>query len=282
MTPSAKRPPISSLLLLFLLSTAAILLGAAAAFLHHRASAASRSPSLAPRRDARAASLSAWGRTLGCPSLRDGVNLASPAAAAASAATAHRVRALERRADLGRWMQDLKFGGAGVELGVQAGAFAEILLDTWPNCSMLHLVDPWKQQSAYVDVANVDDRAQERLMAETGTRLARFKGRFRMVRALSYEAVEGFEDGSLDFVYVDAVHDYEGCLRDLCDWWPKLRAGGVLAGHDFLDGALPEGLFGVRSAVDRFATAVNRQVFVTQGWPEVDSREEWASFFMAK
>ena len=282
MTPS-KRPPISSLLLLFLLSTAAILLGAVAAFLHHRASSSSAaSSSLAPRRDARAASLAAWGRTLGCPSLRDGVNLASPAAAAASAATAHRVRALERRADIGRWMQDLRMGGAGVELGVQAGVFAETLLETWPNCSMLHLVDPWKQQSGYVDVANVDDRSQERLMAEASARLARFRGRFRMVRALSYEAVEEFEDGSLDFVYVDAVHDYEGCVRDLCDWWPKIRAGGVLAGHDFLDGALPEGLFGVRSAVDRFATAVNRQVFVTQGWPEVDAREEWASFFMTK
>ena len=87
-----------------------------------------------------------------------------------------------------------------------------------------------------------------------------------MHRDYSYNAVNEFKDGSLDFVYVDAVHDYEGALNDFCDYWPKLAPGGVFAGHDYLDGVIPEGLFGVRSAIDRFAIAVNRQLFVTLGW----------------
>ena len=33
---------------------------------------------------------------------------------------------------------------------------------------------------------------------------------------------------------VDAVHDYQGALIDMCDWWPKLKPGGVMAGHDYL------------------------------------------------
>ena len=38
---------------------------------------------------------------------------------------------------------------------------------------------------------------------------------------------------SLDFIYLDARHDYEGVAEDLRSWWPALRPGGVLAGHDW-------------------------------------------------
>lgn len=163
-------------------------------------------------------------------------------------------------------MQGLGKSGEAVEIGVQAGIFSETLLTHWPNLKVLHLVDPWRQQEQYVDVANVDSRQQERLFDDTNSRLARFKERVRMHRDYSYNAVNEFKDGSLDFVYVDAVHDYEGALNDFCDYWPKLAPGGVFAGHDYLDGVIPEGLFGVRSAIDRFAIAVNRQLFVTLGW----------------
>jgi hypothetical protein len=238
----------------------------------------------APLRDGgRREALAAWGRTLGCPrALHDGVDMASPAAAAASAASLHAVGALERRADIGAFLQALGKGGEGVELGVQAGVFSEALLTQWPNCSVLHLVDPWRQQAQYVDVANVDNRGQERLFDETNSRMAHFGARARVHRAFSFDAVRDFRDASLDLVYVDAVHDYEGALRDFCDWWPKLAPGGVFAGHDYLDGVVPEGLFGVRSAADRFAIAVNRQLFVTAGWPETEDRTEWASFYMIK
>ena len=40
-------------------------------------------------------------------------------------------------------------------------------------------------------------------------------------------------DGELDLVYVDGDHRYEAVLADLKVWLPKLRAGGVMAGHDW-------------------------------------------------
>ena len=52
---------------------------------------------------------------------------------------------------------------------------------------------------------------------------------------------------------MDAQHHYEGAKTDLEAWWPKIRSGGILAGHDDLDGIIPEGNFGVKSAVDEFA-----------------------------
>jgi predicted O-methyltransferase YrrM len=65
---------------------------------------------------------------------------------------------------------------------------------------------------------------------------------------LSAEAATMFENGSLDFVYLDADHSFESAWQDLSVWYPKVRIGGILAGHDFLDGELPEGNFGVESA----------------------------------
>jgi len=57
----------------------------------------------------------------------------------------------------------------------------------------------------------------------------------------------------LDYVYVDARHDYAGVKEDLEAWWPKLRKGGLLAGHDFIpDGIVKEGDFGVQKAVHEF------------------------------
>ena len=49
----------------------------------------------------------------------------------------------------------------------------------------------------------------------------------------SVEAAKDFEDESVDFVFIDADHTYEGCLRDITAWYPKVKYGGVIAGHDY-------------------------------------------------
>src|SRR4051812_28921029 len=49
----------------------------------------------------------------------------------------------------------------------------------------------------------------------------------------SKDAAELFEDGSLEFVFLDAEHVYEDVLDDLKTWWPKVKPGGIIAGHDF-------------------------------------------------
>lgn len=52
------------------------------------------------------------------------------------------------------------------------------------------------------------------------------------IRKPSLEAAKDYEDGSLDFVFVDASHEYEDVKDDLIAWYPKVRAGGIIAGHD--------------------------------------------------
>jgi predicted O-methyltransferase YrrM len=56
-----------------------------------------------------------------------------------------------------------------------------------------------------------------------------------------------FADGSVDFAFIDADHDYESVRADLGAWWPKIKPGGILAGHDY--GTC---WVGVTQAVDEF------------------------------
>tara|TARA_R110002060_G_scaffold42657_1_gene54152 strand:- start:50 stop:685 length:636 start_codon:yes stop_codon:yes gene_type:complete len=51
--------------------------------------------------------------------------------------------------------------------------------------------------------------------------------------SLSWEAASLYEDNSLDFVMLDAGHDYEDIKKDIAAWYPKVKNGGTLAGHDF-------------------------------------------------
>jgi len=49
----------------------------------------------------------------------------------------------------------------------------------------------------------------------------------------SVEAAAQFNDASVDFVFIDADHSYDAVRADIRAWRPKLRAGGLLAGHDY-------------------------------------------------
>jgi hypothetical protein len=146
--------------------------------------------------------------------------------------------------------------GCGVEVGVQQAHFSEFILRTWPG-SLLVSVDPWREDApdGCRDIANVPQQQQERLYAEACQRLAAFGKRSQIWRTTSLEAAERFVDATLDFVYLDARHDYAAVMEDLRAWAPKVRPGGILAGHDYLDGVYTAGDFGVKSAVDEFGRA---------------------------
>jgi cephalosporin hydroxylase len=62
----------------------------------------------------------------------------------------------------------------------------------------------------------------------------------------STDAARLFEDQSLFFVFIDADHSYKGVKSDIGAWMPKVKKGGILAGHDYRTEAWP----GVTRAVD--------------------------------
>lgn len=67
------------------------------------------------------------------------------------------------------------------------------------------------------------------------------------VRNNSVDASKIFDNESLDMVFIDACHEYEYVKQDIQIWYPKVKKGGIIAGHDY---HLPWN--GVVRAVDEF------------------------------
>jgi len=53
------------------------------------------------------------------------------------------------------------------------------------------------------------------------------------IRAPSTVAASWYKDSSLDFIFIDANHEYPAVRDDLNSWFPKLKKGGHIAGHDW-------------------------------------------------
>lgn len=183
-------------------------------------------------------------------------------------------RRLNTRSGLGALLNRLRLLGEGVEVGVAAGDYSKAILDVWEG-RRLHLVDAWRHLPDYHDVCNLPDEEHQKLLRSVPGKLAVHEGRYQIHAKLANEAVDDFEDYSLDFVYLDADNSFEGVLDMLRRWYRKLRSGGLLAGHDFVDGELPQGKFGVRRAVQRFEREKGLHAAVT-------TERDWPSWYFIK
>ena len=65
------------------------------------------------------------------------------------------------------------------------------------------------------------------------------------IKGFSWDMAESFNDNSLDFIFIDADHTYESVVKDLNAWYPKLKRGGIISGHDYMNND-----FGVKQAVN--------------------------------
>ena len=194
------------------------------------------------------------------------------AALRASRATYGRDRPfLPIREDLPELLNRRGLLGIGYEVGVRDGEFSELILSGWRGARLIS-VDPWREAAPdeYVDLANVEQQRQDQRHEDTKARLARFGDRSEVWREYSVRAARSVPLDSADFVYIDARHDYASVKEDLEAWFPAVRQGGVLAGHDYVDGTFPDGIFGVRSAVNEFFAHRGLRVFSTPldpPWP---------------
>lgn len=82
------------------------------------------------------------------------------------------------------------------------------------------------------DLSAVDDWPHEGAFLECSARLKRYS-HVRMIRRRSPEAAGLFENESLDLVYIDGDHGYDSVSADIRAWFPKIRPGGWISGHDW-------------------------------------------------
>lgn len=116
----------------------------------------------------------------------------------------------------------------GAEIGVERAMYSKTLCTRIPNLT-LYGIDPWMAYRGYREHVSQDklDGFYEQVIE----RMKPYD--FRIFRAYSDEAHKYFRDGSLDFVYIDGNHSFLNCTQDIAFWSPKVRSGGIVAGHDY-------------------------------------------------
>ena len=57
--------------------------------------------------------------------------------------------------------------------------------------------------------------------------------RLNIIRGDSTESAKMFQDNGVDFVFIDAAHDYVSVQKDINVWLSKIKHGGILEGHDY-------------------------------------------------
>lgn len=171
---------------------------------------------------------------------------------------------LKNRKDIGSFLNKNYLLGEAAEIGVAYGENAKQILDHWRGVK-LHLIDPWMTQpwDEYTDSTNkIDfDGAFKYCM----NLLESHKSRIKPIRVMSDDAVKMYRDGFFDFVYLDGNHSEPQITRDLVNWFPKVRKGGIFGGHDYMDESSDTYQCQVKSAVDRFVQERGLKLHTTNG-----------------
>jgi hypothetical protein len=135
---------------------------------------------------------------------------------------------MKKRNELARLFKELNYK-EGVELGVERGLFTQILCMHNPQAHIIG-IDPWQKYKGYRD--HVSQDKLDGFFDETMKRMSIYENA-SFIRKFSMDAVNDFADGQLDFVYIDANHEFLHIAQDLVMWSKKVRPGGIVSGHDF-------------------------------------------------
>ena len=91
-------------------------------------------------------------------------------------------------------------------------------------------VDTWKGSEEHVEDPFVKSDTLYQLFLNNMKPLERY---YTPIRKTSEEASTLYSNNSLDFVFIDADHSYEQVQKDIKAWEPKIKNGGIIAGHDY-------------------------------------------------
>ena len=125
---------------------------------------------------------------------------------------------------------------SGAELGVYQGETLFYLLRRFPKLSMIG-VDHWKRTGGPVQNRETGDapyynKPMEEIKDAVFREAEQFPERCRLIALNTVAAAEFVEDGTLDFVFIDADHSTAAVTSDIKLWSPKLKPKGALVGHD--------------------------------------------------
>ncbi len=144
------------------------------------------------------------------------------------------------------------------ELGVDKGDFSELIIRHLKP-KVFHLVDVWESER-YNE--GIYDTVKKRFESELDNK------QVIIHRKLSTEASSDFKDGYFDFIYIDTDHSYLTTKKELHAFAPKVKPGGVIAGHDYeLGNWIQTVRYGVIEAVHEFCVHNNWEIIYLTAEP---------------
>lgn len=122
-----------------------------------------------------------------------------------------------------------------VEVGCKAGATTGELLEKVRYLTVI-AIDPWAPMPGQAEKdggETYEDWDFAAIEAKFKERLGTHAHRCKMLRMTSLEAAAQFEGQAFGIVFIDAAHDYDSVVADIRAWWPLVKPGGFLMGHDY-------------------------------------------------
>lgn len=174
---------------------------------------------------------------------------------------------IKHRTELNKLMGKKQLVGA--EIGVAQGLHSRDILTNW-NIKKLYLVDNWATIEGQAGDAGTQQGWHDTNINNVKILIKPFVGKTKLLKGLSVDMAKQVANESLDFIYLDGDHSYEGVTADLKAWAPKVKKGGIIAGHDYLQAE-----YGVQKAVLEFAHGIIVEII-----PE--HKEEDAGFYFIK
>jgi hypothetical protein len=158
-----------------------------------------------------------------------------------------------KRNDLPKIFFELDFQ-VGAEIGVERGLFSEVLCQENPGVE-LFCIDPWVAHPLCDD-----PNLMESYYEEAKKRLSSYD--CKLIRDYSEEAVKRFSEESLDFIYIDGDHSYQGVTHDLNEWTKIVKKGGIVSGHDYGHWKDPNKNLESKRAIDEYVKANHKLLFL--------------------
>jgi len=120
-----------------------------------------------------------------------------------------------------------------VEVGAWKGrstAFMAVSIANSGKNIKFDVVDTWAGSLEHQEEQIVKDDALYNHFLENMKPVEKY---YTPIRMTSIEAANTYEDNSLQFVLLDASHEYEDVKNDILAWLPKVQPGCFIAGDDY-------------------------------------------------
>lgn len=138
---------------------------------------------------------------------------------------------MPNRDSVSKVLNDFGLVGSAAEIGVLWGGFTRIVLKDWKG-KAYWCVDAWERQPPEIYRERTNDMDYEKCYQEV-QKLANDDKRIIVCKGFSPKIASVVPDETLDWVFIDANHEYQAVTSDMNAWFPKLKPGGLFSGHDY-------------------------------------------------